>query len=78
MDNYQTIETRLARLEPFKGNSSHAEWITAKDGTRIYRVFSYSTLIAQTLNGSYWVDERKISNTTSRLQNLTRKAWGLN
>ena len=53
MDNYRTIETRLARLEPFKGNSSHAEWITAKDGTpyqKGYKLSNFTNNLVAYLN----------------------------
>lgn len=77
MDNYSDIRFKVANLIPFRGNTMTGLWITAKDGTEIYRVFSYSTLIAQTFGGSSWVDDRKFSVTTSKHQNIIRKAWSL-
>ncbi len=74
---YATMPALIATKTPFVHGSCRGEWLTAKDGTKIYRVFSYSTLIAQALNGSYWVDDRKFSVTTSRLQNIIRKAWSI-
>lgn len=80
--NYREISELLATLTPFKGNSCHA----TKEVTRTrmeYRVYSYSTLIAEAVwDGSEgelekFLNERKYSVTTSRLQNLIRKAWGL-
>lgn len=77
MDSYKEIETKLAELEPFRGNSMTGvldEWGS-------YRVYSYSTQIAQawpTASGiSAKMNNEKFSTTTSRHQNLIRKAWGL-
>lgn len=70
--NYRQIEGALARREEFKGNSCHAYW----DGTQ-YRVISYSTLVATSENGVGWVTPQKYSVTTSKLQNIIRRAWGV-
>ena len=74
MQNYKEIETRLTNRQPFTGNSLRGFW----DGDT-YKVFSYSTLIA-TLgpDSPRWVDPTKYSNTTTRQQNLIKRAWGLN
>ena len=82
MNSYKEIETKLAELEPFNGNSLSAKaeqtW-----GSMVYRVYSYNTLIA---SKSWYGDEgewhtylnpEKYSTTTSRHQNLIRKVWGL-
>lgn len=72
MDNYKTIEQKLKTLTPFKGNSLTAYW----EG-ELYKVISYSTLIASThSNGTFSVATRKYSVTTSRHQNLIKRAWG--
>jgi len=72
MDNYKTIERKLRNLEPFKGNSLRAFW----DGGS-YLVVSYSTAIASANSTEREVTERKYSVTTSRHQNLIRRAWGI-
>lgn len=70
--NYTQIEKALLERVPFKGSSCHAYF----DGDQ-YRVVSYSTLIATSERGVYWVNPTKYSVTTSRLQNIIRKAWGI-
>ena len=82
MDNYKTIETKLANREPFNGNSLRAiaeeTW-----GNFTYKVYSYNTLIASKswdgAEGEWhtWVSPDKYSQTTSRQQNLIRRAWEL-
>ena len=74
MDNYKTIERKLKAYEPFKGNSL---WAT-RNGDEYY-VYSYSTQIARASLNVLWHDvtERKYSTTTSRHQNLIRRAWGV-
>jgi hypothetical protein len=77
MDNYKTIESKLANRERFTGNSLRGYW----DGfSGNYVVYSYNTLIAtlQDGGGPRWVSPDKYSVTTSRHQNLIRRAWGLN
>ena len=73
--NYRQIETAVHTLTPFAGNSSRGVW--EGDGQdREYCVYSYSTLIA-TYNtfGRATMKARKYSQTTTRLQNIIRKAW---
>jgi hypothetical protein len=72
MDNYKTIEQKLQTLTPFKGNSLSGYW----DG-EVFRVFSYSTLIAVTQPSGRVIASKKYSTTTSRHQNLIRRAWGI-
>lgn len=73
--NYRQIEGKLATLTPFIGNSSYG--IEYTDGS--YSVFSYSTLIATRYpDGRTELAPKIYSQTTSRLQNLVAKAWGLN
>jgi len=79
MDTYKEIETKLHNLEPFRGNSLHA--IKNLDSNTL-EVYSYSTLIATAHAPSsakrvYWLAQSKYSVTTSRHQNLIRRAWGL-
>ena len=71
--NYKQIETALKNRVPFTGNSCHA-YI---DGEQ-YRVISYSTLVATSENGVVWVTPNKYSQTTSKLQNIIKRAWGVN
>lgn len=82
MDNYKTIEQKLKNLEPFHGNSMKAiarqTW-----GSMVYDVYSYDTLIATKSwygdEGEWFTDvsTTKYSTTTSRHQNLIRRAWGI-
>ena len=75
MDNYTIIDLRLRRNYTFRGNSSWSR--ITEDNT--YEVYSYNTLVAtkQLDTGESWVSDERYSNTTSRLQNLIRKNWGL-
>jgi hypothetical protein len=88
MDNYKTIETKLANRQAFTGNTLRA--IQKDNG---YFVYSYHTLIAvynynpipDTVEGvtldwervQRWVDPTKYSVTTTRQQNLIKRAWGI-
>jgi hypothetical protein len=69
-DNYKDIERKLVTLTPFTGNSMRGQW----EGDT-YRVYSYSTLIGFNRWTSFGIDDAKYSVTTSRHQNLLRKAW---
>jgi hypothetical protein len=78
--NYRQIETALARREEFKGNSCHAVW----EGD-VYSVYSYSTRIF-TVEGAYAgkpgtgtaeLNTQKYSQTTSKLQNIIRRVYGI-
>lgn len=71
---YATIPALLATKTPFKHGSCHAYF----EDNGNYVVFSYSTLIAGTMpDGSKHLNAGKYSVTTSRLQNIIRKVWGL-
>jgi len=74
MDNYKTIESKLRKQESFRGNS-----MTASSFGELYQVDSYNTLIASynVKTGEVWLNPTKYSVTTSRHQNLIRKAWGI-
>jgi hypothetical protein len=75
MDSYKTIEAKLQERLPFRGNSLNGFWDAQ---TGCYVVYSYSTLIASIgENGNRWVNPNKFSQTTSRQQNLIKRAWGL-
>lgn len=78
MDNYRTIETRLNDRAPFKGNSMSAQF-EKYDGETYYVVYSYQMPIAwhKMSKWEYSVNPEKVSVTTSRHQNLVRKAWGI-
>ena len=75
MDSYKVIENKLKRLEPFNGNSMSG-YIFEND----YLVFSYNTIIARHRMNSwtYSINPEKYSVTTSRHQNLVRRAWASN
>lgn len=76
MDNYKTISTKVRNRENFKGNTMWGAWLNSTQ----YTIFSYSTPIAEidTLTGKVWVNPRKYSVTTSKHQNIIRRAWGVN
>lgn len=90
MDNYNTIKTRLENRQEFKGNSLTGI-IKNSEYAKGYFVYSYSTLIAvfnyEPIDGDgvampwervqRWVNPDKFSTTTSRHQNLIKRAWGL-
>lgn len=78
--SYKSMETAIKNCVPFEGNSARGVW----DG-ETYKVYSYRTLIA-TVEGSFAgrdgrgeveLDTRKYSVTTSRLQNIIRRAYGI-
>jgi hypothetical protein len=81
-DNYKTIATKLANLESFWGNSMSAQFVKHW-GSSSYSVYSYGTLIAEkTWDNSEgkWrtrLNETKYSVTTSKHQNLIKRAWGI-
>ena len=73
--NYRQMENKVLAREEFNGNSASAGW----GSNGVYWVYSYGTPIA-TFDSNrleYWVSDSYYSNTTSRLQNLVRRAWGL-
>jgi hypothetical protein len=76
MDNYRTIDRKLRFLEQFKGNSMWSD-VMMIDGKLHYVVYSYQTLIAMYYDGKGAVIDTKYSTTTSRHQNVIRKAWGI-
>ena len=74
MDNYKTIATKLANREPFRGNTMTGVYVG-----EVYKIYSYSTLIAEIGNmGNMLINDTKYSVTTSKHQNLIRRAWGIN
>ena len=80
MDNYKVIEQKLRNLVPFKGNSMSAY---LNDDLQRLDVYSYGTLIARAYRNAgnilvTYFNFDKYSVTTSRHQNLVRKAWGVN
>lgn len=70
--NYRQIEKALNGLQEFTGNSARGEM----EG-HTYYVFSYRTLIAvaNLKTGGVAINSHKYSATTSRLQNIIRRAW---
>jgi hypothetical protein len=76
MESYPIIELRLKHGQSFRGNSL---WSRITE-SNTYEVYSYNTLVAtkQLNTGESWVSPDKYSNTTSRGQNLIKRAWGLN
>lgn len=73
MDNYQTIARKLANSEPFRGNTMSAVYVG-----EVYKIYSYNTLIGEIGNmGNKIFNATKYSVTTSKHQNLIRRAWGI-
>jgi hypothetical protein len=70
MDSYRTIEQKLIEYKPFKGQSMTGIW----HGTT-YLVYSYDTLIAVANPEGMNLDAHKYSRTTTRHQDLIRRAW---
>jgi hypothetical protein len=72
-ETYSTMPNKIAQLIPFKGNSARGIW-----NGKTYDVYSYNTLIASADGIDFqWLDTRKYSNTTSRLQHIIKTAWKL-
>lgn len=82
MDNYKVIEQKLRNLESFNGNTLTAR-VEKTWGSMVYRVYSYSTLIAEKTwygdEGEWntYLNDTKYSVTTSKHQNIIRRAWGV-
>lgn len=82
MDNYKTIATKLKNLESFNGNTLTAR-VEKTWGSFRYAVYSYNTLIAEKswdgTEGEWFTyfNDTKYSVTTSKHQNIIRKAWGV-
>ena len=71
--SYKDMEQAIRLRVEFDGNS--ARGVLEADGE--YRVYSYRTVIATYRGGVSWLDNEKYSATTSRLQNIVRRAWGV-
>lgn len=74
-DNYQDIKNKLANKQAFNGNSARAEI----NGS-LYNVYSYNTLIFSYNLDAYQIldfDNKFYSVTTSRLQNMIKKAFNI-
>lgn len=78
--SYRAMETAIKNCQPFEGNSARGVW----EGD-VYTVYSYKTRIF-TVEGSMAgraghgiaeLNAEKYSVTTSRLQNIIRRAWGI-
>ena len=74
MVSYRYMPSFLKENKEFVGNSVHAEM----DGDN-YNVWSYRTLIfSQYADGSMWLNNNYYSVTTSKIQNMIIRAFGLN
>ena len=73
-DNYRTIARKLSKKEEFRGNSMWARWEPGNYvNDDVYKVYSYSTVIAWAVYGHKPVlDLKPYSKTTSRHQNLCK------
>lgn len=73
--NYRNMPEQIRNLEAFTHGSCHSINNLDKE----YIVVSYSTPIARAkFDGVRWhylLNARKYSSTTSRLQNIIRRAW---
>ena len=71
--NYSILEERLARFVPFNGNSMSGAW-----DDDVFFVYSYSTIIAShhSKDDTRFLNSKKYSATTTRHQNIVRRAWG--
>lgn len=71
--SYRQMEDAIRERREFTGNSAYA---TLQAG--VYCVYSYQTLIASydVASSEVFYNPRKYSNTTSRLQNIIKRAWG--
>lgn len=71
--SYRDMEHAIRWHHDFRGNSVHASW----DDEGVYTVYSYNTPIAKAnaRTGGVVLNVRKYSATTSRLQNIIRRAW---
>lgn len=74
--NYSEIEQAIAECAEFRGSSCFGQWVGDT-----YLVTSYWTTIAKAVPSPgglvYWVNPEKYSVTTSRLQNIIRRVWGV-
>jgi len=74
--NYQAIEWAIKERRPF----GHGQSMTGENDGKTYSIYSYSTLIYQedlsNGNALLWNTD-KYSQTTSRQQNIIKRALGL-
>jgi len=78
--SYKDMEALIRKCVPFEGNSARGVW----EGD-VYTVYSYKTRIftvegayaGKPGTGTFELDTRKYSMTTSRLQNIIRRAYGI-
>ena len=74
--NYTQIEQALKECAEFQGNSCFGQWVGDT-----YIVTSYWTTIAKAVPSPgglvFWVNPEKYSQTTSKLQNIIKRAWGV-
>jgi hypothetical protein len=71
--NYRQIELAIIARDNFRGNSAWGMWVGGE-----YKVVSYNTLIAKIgRDGELYYNDTKYSRTTSRLQSIIRRSWGI-
>ncbi len=75
--NYTDIEQAIRNSEPLKHNGTMTGYLAEDAG--LYVIESYSTVIYREHleTGSKWLNPKKYSTTTSRQQNIIRRAKGL-
>jgi hypothetical protein len=69
--NYKKLRDEIL---PLKENFKHGHSMTGQRDGDTYKVYSYSTLIASydLLNGTWWINPNKYSQTTSKQQTIIR------
>ena len=75
------MESKVYNLEDFNGNSVSGERGINNNGHKNYKIYSYTTLIFEwdfvTCNVEYF-NNKSYSPTTSRIQNMLIRWYGLN
>ena len=73
--NYKQAPNAVAQMLNFKGNTMSGWWLDSSQ----YVVFSYAKEIGRydRLTDKLTINAEKYSVTTSRHQNIVRRAWGL-
>jgi major membrane immunogen (membrane-anchored lipoprotein) len=78
MITLEQAEEQLAFRQAFNAGNLNAFWAVLADGEMVYCVYSYQTKVAQVDGEGAWVDNTKYSQTTSKHQNIIRRAWEMN
>jgi hypothetical protein len=72
--NYKQIENAIKNCEGFKHNGT----MTAEHDENLYKIYSYSTLIAsKSIDGVTWLNPNRYSMTTARQMGIIKRAWSI-